>query len=69
MILSVCEKDDVILVQRNCHKSVLNALKLAKARPVFIEPDYNQDWKTATGVSKGTVERAISLYPEAKALY
>lgn len=68
MILSVCEKDDVILVQRNCHKSVLNALKLAKARPIFIEPEYNQDWKTATGVSTETVERALSLYPEAKAV-
>ncbi|MEH7248532.1 aminotransferase class I/II-fold pyridoxal phosphate-dependent enzyme [Neobacillus niacini] len=68
MILSVCEKEDVILVQRNCHKSVLNALKLAKARPVFIDPDYNQEWKTVTGVSKEIVERAISLYPEAKAL-
>ncbi|MEH7014144.1 aminotransferase class I/II-fold pyridoxal phosphate-dependent enzyme [Neobacillus niacini] len=68
MILSVCEKDDVILVQRNCHKSVLNALNLAKARPVFIEPDYHQEWKTATGVSKVIVERAISLYPEAKAI-
>ncbi|MDM5329501.1 aminotransferase class I/II-fold pyridoxal phosphate-dependent enzyme [Neobacillus sp. CF12] len=68
MILSVCEKDDVILVQRNCHKSVLNALKLVKARPVFLEPEYNPDWKTATGVSKEIVERAISLYPETKAI-
>jgi arginine/lysine/ornithine decarboxylase len=68
MILSVCEKDDVILVQRNCHKSVLNALKLAKARPVFLEPDYNPEWKTATGVSKEIVERAIFLYPDAKAI-
>lgn len=68
MILSVCEKDDVILVQRNCHKSVLNALKLAKAHPVFLEPDYNREWKTATGVTKEIVERAISLYPEAKAI-
>lgn len=68
MILSVCDRDDVILVQRNCHKSVLNALKLVKARPVFIEPEYNQDWKTATGVSEEIVSRAISLYPEAKAI-
>ncbi|MEH7272783.1 aminotransferase class I/II-fold pyridoxal phosphate-dependent enzyme [Neobacillus vireti] len=68
MILSVCEKNDVVLVQRNCHKSVLNALKLAKARPVFIEPDYNQDWRTATGVSKEIIERALSLYPEVKAI-
>lgn len=69
MTLSVCEKDDVILVQRNCHKSVLNAIKLAKARPIFLEPDYNQEWKIATGVSKEIVERAISHYPEAKAIF
>jgi arginine/lysine/ornithine decarboxylase len=68
MILSVCQKDDVILVQRNCHKSVLNAIKLAKARPVFLEPEYNPEWKTATGVSKEIVERAISLYPDVKAI-
>jgi len=68
MILSICEKNDVILVQRNCHKSVLNAIKLAKARPIFLEPDYNQEWKTATGVSKEIVENAISHYPEAKAI-
>jgi arginine/lysine/ornithine decarboxylase len=68
MILSVCQKDDVILVQRNCHKSVLNALKLVKARPIFLEPDYNPEWKTATGVSKEIVERAITLYPAAKGI-
>jgi arginine/lysine/ornithine decarboxylase len=68
MVLSVCKKDEVILVQRNCHKSVLNALKLAKAHPVFLEPEYNQEWKTATGVSKEIIERAISLYPEAKGI-
>ncbi|KGM45369.1 aminotransferase class I/II-fold pyridoxal phosphate-dependent enzyme [Neobacillus niacini] len=68
MILSVSEKDDVILVQRNCHKSVLNALKLAKVRPIFLEPEYNSDWRAATGVSKELVERAISLHPEAKGI-
>jgi arginine/lysine/ornithine decarboxylase len=68
MILSVCEKDDVILVQRNCHKSVLNAIKLAKARPVFLEPEYNSEWKTSTGVAEKIVEKAISLYPNAKAV-
>jgi arginine/lysine/ornithine decarboxylase len=68
MILSVCEKDDVILVQRNCHKSVLNAIKLAKARPIFLEPEYNPEWKTSTGVAEKIVEKAISLYPNAKAI-
>ncbi|MDF2856518.1 MAG: arginine decarboxylase [Neobacillus sp.] len=68
MILAACRKDDIVLVQRNCHKSVVNGIKLAKARPVFLEPEYDPIWKVATNVSLDTVKRAISLYPEAKAL-
>ncbi|ETI65968.1 aminotransferase class I/II-fold pyridoxal phosphate-dependent enzyme [Neobacillus vireti] len=68
MIMAVCEEDDHVLVQRNCHKSVLNALKLTKARPVFLEPEYNQDWKAAGGIKLETVKEAINLYPEAKAI-
>jgi arginine/lysine/ornithine decarboxylase len=68
MIMATCRKDDVVLVQRNCHKSVVNGIKLAKARPVFLEPEYDPIWKVATNVSLETVKKAISLYPEAKAL-
>jgi arginine/lysine/ornithine decarboxylase len=68
MILATCAENDIVLVQRNCHKSVLNALKLAKASPIFIEPEYDRQWRVATGVSLDTVEEAISLYPQAKAI-
>lgn len=68
MIMSAVTTDDVVLVQRNCHKSVLHALKLSKVRPVFLEPDYDPIWKAATGVSLNTVENAIAWYPEAKAI-
>jgi arginine/lysine/ornithine decarboxylase len=68
MVLAACSEDDVVLVQRNCHKSILNALKFSKVRPVFLEPEYNQEWKTAAGVSLATVKEAIHLYPDAKAL-
>ncbi|MCQ6281846.1 aminotransferase class I/II-fold pyridoxal phosphate-dependent enzyme [Bacillus sp. EB600] len=68
MVMSVCEEDDIVLVQRNCHKSILNALKLAKVEPVFLEPDYDKDWKIAVGVDIQTVKEAITAYPKAKAL-
>jgi arginine/lysine/ornithine decarboxylase len=68
MIMTVCSEDDIVLVQRNCHKSVLNALRLAKARPVFLEPEYNEEWKVAGGVRTETVKEALSRYPEAKAV-
>ncbi|MFJ5717982.1 aminotransferase class I/II-fold pyridoxal phosphate-dependent enzyme [Neobacillus sp. NPDC093127] len=68
MIMAACGEDDLVLVQRNCHKSVLNALKLAKARPVFLEPEYNQNWKAAGGIKLETVKEAINHYPNAKAI-
>lgn len=68
MIMSVCEEDQDVFVQRNCHKSVLNALRLAKANPIFLEPEFDFDWKIASGVHYQTVEKAFSLYPKATGL-
>lgn len=68
MIMSVCEEDDIVLVQRNCHKSILHALKLAKVNPVFLEPGFEREWKIAAGVKPETVKEAIATFPHAKAL-
>ncbi|WP_343070895.1 aminotransferase class I/II-fold pyridoxal phosphate-dependent enzyme [Bacillus sp. REN10] len=68
MILSVCEEGDIVFVQRNCHKSVLNACKLAKVTPVFLEPEYDASFKVASGVSLDTVEQAYRQYDSVKAI-
>jgi arginine decarboxylase len=67
-ILSIAEADDVMIVQRDCHKSVLNALKLANIRPVFIAPDYDAAAHISTGVREETVIEAINQYPWAKGI-
>jgi arginine/lysine/ornithine decarboxylase len=68
MIMSVCEEDDIVLVQRNCHKSILNGLKLAKVNPIFLEPEVDKDWKIATAIRMETLKEALTAYPEAKAV-
>ncbi|MCM3570828.1 aminotransferase class I/II-fold pyridoxal phosphate-dependent enzyme [Neobacillus mesonae] len=68
MTMAACSENDIVLVQRNCHKSILNALQLSKVNPVFLEPDYDPVWKTASGVSRNSVRKAIQLYPKAKAV-
>ncbi len=35
-VLSVCDRDDKIIIARNCHKSVYNAVLLAGAVPVYV---------------------------------
>ncbi|WP_433959616.1 aminotransferase class I/II-fold pyridoxal phosphate-dependent enzyme [Cytobacillus horneckiae] len=68
MIYAALSKDDTVLVQRNCHKSIMNGISLVGAHPVFITPEYDYEWRVAGGVTLELVEEAISQYPDTKAL-
>ena len=68
MIMGCCQEGDVVLVQRNCHKSVLNAIRLAKAIPVFVQPAINREWGIAEGLTLESAKEAIGEYPQAKAI-
>lgn len=68
MIMAAINEDDVVFVQRNSHKSIMNAIRLVKAKPVFISPEYNGEYGVAAGVSIDGIKAAISQYPNAKAL-
>lgn len=67
-ILSVVSPNDIVIVQRDCHKSVLNALKMANARPIFIAPEYDEKANVCTGVDQEDVIKTIKQYPSAKAV-
>lgn len=68
MVLSVVGPKDEILVPRNVHKSVLTAIMLADARPIFLEPELDRNLGIAHGLSVETVQRALQEHPQAKAL-
>lgn len=69
LLLAVCSPGDLILVQRNVHKSVLNGLKLAGAAAVFITPQYEAESDLAIAPSLKDIGQAIEAYPEAKAVF
>ncbi|MCY8310406.1 aminotransferase class I/II-fold pyridoxal phosphate-dependent enzyme [Bacillus vallismortis] len=68
MILSVCEPGDIILVQRNCHKSVFHAVDMAGAEPVYLAPDIDSAMHVPTHVPLKTVKEALAACPDAKGL-
>lgn len=68
MITAVCRPGELLLVQRNVHKSVINGLKLAGAKAVFLPPYIEPISGLACGVNIEDVEQALSEYPEAKGL-
>jgi arginine/lysine/ornithine decarboxylase len=69
MILAVCEPGDLLLVQRNVHKSVIHGLMLAGAKAVFVPPEIDEGSGIAVGVRACDVREALERYPEAKALF
>lgn len=68
MILSVLKEGDKVFVQRNSHKSIMNGIKLAKAQPILLNPDYEEEWKVETFLSKSTLKQAIARFPDVKTL-
>lgn len=67
MVLSACRPHDKVLVQRNSHKSIFNALKMARVNPVFIAPESGRSG-IPVGISRETVRDALEQHPDAKAL-
>lgn len=68
MMLATCRRGDTVLVQRDSHKSVFNALRLAGARPVFLAPETDAKSGLAVGVTPQAWASAFRRFPEARAL-
>ncbi len=69
MILSACKAGDRIIVPRNVHKSVINALVLCGAIPVYVNPDVQPRIGIALGMEVSQVEQAILANPDAVAVF
>ncbi len=68
MILSVCQAGDKIILPRNVHKSVINALILCGATPVYVNPEVDSRLGISLGMKLSEVERAIAENPGAVAV-
>ena len=68
MVLSVCKRGDKIILPRNVHRSVINALILCGAIPVYINPSMNDRLGIALGMTLKDVEAAMNEHPDAKAV-
>jgi arginine decarboxylase len=68
MILSSAKRGEEIILPRNVHQSVIHALVLCGAIPVYINPQTNKWLGIALGMSVSDVRQAISAHPNAKAI-
>lgn len=68
LLLTVCDPGDLIIVQRNVHKSIINGLRLSGARAVFVTPQSDESSGLAVIPSMKHIEEALRRYPDAKAV-
>ncbi|MCD8212446.1 MAG: aminotransferase class I/II-fold pyridoxal phosphate-dependent enzyme [Oscillospiraceae bacterium] len=68
MILSVCKRGDEIILPRNVHKSVINALVLCGAVPVYVNPQVDTRLGISLGMCRDDIAEAIRRHPSAVAV-
>ena len=68
MVLTACKRGDEIILPRNVHRSVLNALVLCGAIPVYVNPEVDQRLGISLGMKREQVEKAIKEHPKAVAV-
>lgn len=68
MILSVAGRGDKIILPRNVHRSVMGAMVLCGAVPVYVNPECDERLGIPLGMKLSQVEKAIRENPDAKAV-
>ncbi len=69
MVLGTCDPGDSALVARNAHKSVLAALILSGAQPIFFPERLAEHMGITMNVSFEETRQAIDQHPEAKVIF
>ncbi len=67
-ILATCGPGEKLVLPRNIHSSAISGMVLSGAMPVYVQPEYSQDWDLCLGVSPAEVKAALKEHPETKAV-
>ena len=68
MVLAAVRRGDKIILPRNVHRSVQNALVLCGAEAVYVNPDVDCELGISLGMPVEKVRQAIGAHPDAKAI-
>lgn len=67
-VLATCNPGDWLIVPRNAHQSVISALILSGAIPIWVEPAYDPEWQIALTPSPERIQAALAEYPDTRAV-
>src|SRR4051812_40554755 len=67
-MMTAVRPGETLVLARNGHKSAFSGLVLSGARPVYVDPVYDERWQVAHGVDPAALERTLDAHPEARAV-
>jgi arginine/lysine/ornithine decarboxylase len=68
MILATCKEGEKIIVGRNSHRSVIGGIIASGANPVFVHPEFNEEFGIITNLTPEALEKTIQENRDAKAV-
>lgn len=66
MVFATFSEGDKVIVERNCHRSIMNAIVMRKLVPLFVKNIIHEEFKAPVAVDKEDLQRVINENPDAK---
>jgi arginine decarboxylase len=67
-IMSICNPKDKIIVNRDCHQSVINACILGDIEPIYINPNIDLEYGISTGYTLNDIKNVVEDNIDAKGI-
>lgn len=68
MIYSCFNEGDKVLVDRNCHKSIINGIILKKLRPIYLKNAIHKDYLIPLSIDRDSFIKTIEEHKDAKGI-
>lgn len=68
MIYATCRAGDRLIVQRNAHKSIFNAIELVGAKPIYIAPQWDDHSKSVKDLNYEQIVEVLERHDDVKAV-
>ena len=69
LALTVAKENKKIIIERNCHRSVISGITLTGAIPVWVVPEQLGQWGIWGSVSPDEIEKLLEKNPDASAVW
>lgn len=65
LAMGLTKKGQKVVVNRNCHRSILTGMIISGAEPVWVIPEKLEEWSLWGEIEPSSIERALKENPEA----